>query len=195
MLKEITDIVQRCEKVEAAAKEELSKASSQKEWRIQSTIIQVIRNISSKTLLEIFAEHVRNNLKAVKDMQIGTPEADEYIKSIMGDYLTVRRNGNYLGISVFIERDSVLLSDSYFSFNIEDGGEEWGTIANIERYRRPYEPEEIADIVADVYRDAEEIGILRAKLDKKEESLKEKHPCMLPMIAFAKKNALTQGKP
>ena len=49
----------------------------------------------------------------------------------------------------------------------------------------------IVDIVADVYRSAEEIGIQRVELDKKEESLKEKHPCMLSMIAFAKESALT----
>ena len=156
MLKEVADIKKRCESVEKSAREKLSNASTAKERNIQYYTIGAVNDIKISTTLDAFAEHVRNNLGTVKTLKIGTDEANEYIRSIMGDTLTVNRS-----FDEDIIRVDLHVFDASFACEAVSPGKEWEAIAKIWKYHRPYEPEETADIVTAVYEKAEKLGSSR----------------------------------
>ena len=189
MLKEVTDIKKRCEVAGKIAKEKLSNASTIREKDIQSYVIRVVDDIKIRTTLDIFVEHVRNNLETVKTLKIGTDEANEYIRSIMGDILTVShvsdKRGDFIGIRVFKRT---------LACDVVSPGKEWETITEDWKYHRPYEPEEAADIIRAVYEKAEELGRRQTELNIEEEKLMKLHPELLDMIPLVKKSAMLERR-
>ena len=183
MLKEVTDIKERCEKVENAAKEMLQNTSSPKERLKLNYISDIARDIKVQTILNIFIEHVKNNMETVKALKTGSDEADEYIRNIMGDTVTISFDiidgapDGYLSIHVL---------NAFFPVTVKGQGREWETIAGFVPSCFAYAPEDVTHIVMEVCRTAEKIGKTQASINKEEESLKNKYPELAALIIYTK---------
>ena len=188
MLENVKDITERCQKVEKEIGRKLSGECSPEDRAIYIGAIQAVHAISVRTVISTFAGHVKDNLEVVKNMEIGAPETDKYIKSIMGDTISVKLHfdedspNGYLAISPL---------DAFFGTNVSAPGKEWDAIADMStQYRRPCEPEDALDLVRRVYHKAEEIAVMRAELNEADYKLLDMYPILKKTILYAGESAL-----